>query len=140
MQDGIVALGKAHARSAPFLNSLSMVALETVLVLVWLNTECPHHRDWNVCPFLHSLVCRGYLVSSCSDFFKPPSACQNVGQLSFLLCLPVSSFCSKRHRSAGKGPYALCPVSQQSPKGWPLNSTNVCLVEHKLFPTSEDGI
>ena len=38
-QDGIVALGKAHTRSAPFLSSLPKVALETVPIFVWLNTD-----------------------------------------------------------------------------------------------------
>ena len=38
-QDGIVALGKAHTRSAPSLSSLPKVALETVPIFVWLNTD-----------------------------------------------------------------------------------------------------
>ena len=52
---------------------------------------------------------------------------------------PVSSFRSKLHRSARKGPYALRPISQHSPQGCPRNSTNVCLVEHWSFPTSDGG-
>ena len=36
-QEGIVALGKAHTRSAPSLSSLSKVALVTVPIFVWLN-------------------------------------------------------------------------------------------------------
>ena len=38
-QDGIVVLGKAHTYSAPSLNSLPKVALETVPIFVWLNTD-----------------------------------------------------------------------------------------------------
>ena len=38
-QDGIVVLGKAHTRSAPSLSSLPKVALETVPIFVWLNTD-----------------------------------------------------------------------------------------------------
>ena len=38
-QEGIVALGKAHPRFTPSLRSLRKVALETVLVFVWLNTD-----------------------------------------------------------------------------------------------------
>ena len=38
-QDGIVALGKAHTRSAPSLGSLPKVALETVPIFAWLNTD-----------------------------------------------------------------------------------------------------
>ena len=34
----------------------------------------------------------------------------------------------------------LRPVFQQSPQGCPRNSANVCLVEHRLFPTSEGGM
>ena len=45
-QDGIVALGKAHMRSAPSLSSLPKVALETVPIFVWLNTDCS--RPWRV--------------------------------------------------------------------------------------------
>ena len=37
-QDGIIALGKAHSRSAPSLSSLPKVALETVPICSWLNT------------------------------------------------------------------------------------------------------
>ena len=45
-QDGTVALGKAHTRSAPSLSSLPKVALETVPIFVWLNTD--HSRPWRV--------------------------------------------------------------------------------------------
>ena len=38
-QDGIVALGKAHTCSAPSLSSLPKVALETVPIFAWLNTD-----------------------------------------------------------------------------------------------------
>ena len=37
---------------------------------------------------------------------------------------PVSSFSSRWHRSARKGPYALHPVSQLSPQGCPRNSAS----------------
>ena len=45
-QDVIVALGKAHTRSTPSLSSLPKVALETVPIFVWLNTDRsgPHRR------------------------------------------------------------------------------------------------
>ena len=45
-QDGIVALGKAHTRSTPSLSSLPKVALETVPIFVWLNTD--RSRPWRV--------------------------------------------------------------------------------------------
>ena len=45
-QDDIVALGKAHTRSAPSLSSLPKVALETVPIFVWLNTD--RSRPWRV--------------------------------------------------------------------------------------------
>ena len=38
-QDGIVALGKAHTRSAPSFSSLPRVALETEPIFAWLNTD-----------------------------------------------------------------------------------------------------
>ena len=45
-QDGIVALWKAHTYSTPSLSSLPKVALETVPMFVWLNTDLP--RPWGV--------------------------------------------------------------------------------------------
>ena len=45
-QDGIVALGKAHTHSAPSLSSLPKVALETVPIFVWLNTD--RSQPWRV--------------------------------------------------------------------------------------------
>ena len=56
------------------------------------------------------------------------------------LLLGQRSFTSRWHRSARKGSYTLLPASQKSPKGCPRNSANVCLVEHRLFPTSEGGM
>ena len=50
------------------------------------------------------------------------------------------SFSSRWHRSARKGPYALRPISQQSPEGCPRNSANICLVEHRSFSTLEGGM
>ena len=50
------------------------------------------------------------------------------------------SFSSRWHRSARKGPYTLCPVSRQSPQGCPRNSADICLVDHRLFLTSEGGM
>ena len=43
-QDGIVALVKDHTRSAPSLSSLPKVALDTVPIFAWLNTDCS--RAW----------------------------------------------------------------------------------------------
>ena len=50
------------------------------------------------------------------------------------------SFSSRWHRSARKGPYALRPVSQQSPQGYPQNRANIWLVEHRSFSTLEGGM
>ena len=50
------------------------------------------------------------------------------------------SFSSRWHNSARKGPYALRPVSQQSPQGCPRNSANICLVQHRSFSTMEGGM
>ena len=43
-QDGIVALGKAHTRSAPSLSSLPKVTPETVPIFAWLNID--RSRPW----------------------------------------------------------------------------------------------
>ena len=45
-QDGIVALKKAHTRSAPSLSSLPKVALETAPMFAWLNTD--RSRPWRM--------------------------------------------------------------------------------------------
>ena len=50
------------------------------------------------------------------------------------------SFSSRWHHSARKGPYALRPVSQQSPRGCPRNSAHICLVEHRSFSAFEGGM
>ena len=50
------------------------------------------------------------------------------------------SFSSRWHHSARKGPYALRPVSQQSPQGCPRNSANICLAEHRSLSTLEGGM
>ena len=50
------------------------------------------------------------------------------------------SFGSRGHRSARKGPYALRPVSQQSPQGCSRNSASICLVDHRSFSTLEGGM
>ena len=44
VQDCIVALRKAHTRCAPSLSSLPKVALETVPIFAWLNTD--RSRPW----------------------------------------------------------------------------------------------
>ena len=55
-QDGIVALGKVHTRSVPSLSSLPKVALKTVPIFAWLNTD--RSRPWmggmSAASFLHS--------------------------------------------------------------------------------------
>ena len=45
-EDVIVVIGKAHTCSAPFLCCLPKVALETVPIFVWLNTD--HFWPWRV--------------------------------------------------------------------------------------------
>ena len=50
------------------------------------------------------------------------------------------SFSSRWHRSTRKGPYALRPVSQQSPQVCPRNSANICLAEHRSFSAFEGGM
>ena len=63
-QDGIVALGKAHTRSAPSLSSLPKVALKTVPIFIWLNTD--RSRHWRLecrpLPFSTPLSFRGSVL------------------------------------------------------------------------------
>ena len=65
--------------------------------------------------------------------FVKPSAYSAITSFSF-------SFSSRWHCCARKGPYALRPVSQQSPQGCPRNSANICLVEHRSFSAFEGGM
>ena len=88
-QDGIVALRKAHTRSAPSLSSLPKVALETVPIFAWLNTD--RSRPWRAecrpLPFstplsfwLSMLWCSG--LSVLRKFLKPlnsPATCSSHG-------------------------------------------------------------
>ena len=75
-QDGIVVLGKAHTRSAPSFSSLPKVALETVPIFVWLNTD--RSRPWRMecrpLPFSTPLSvdqCCDALACLCRKFLKP---------------------------------------------------------------------
>ena len=64
------------------------------------------------------------------------------GDWSFYLTNDQSSFSfsSRWHRRAWKGPYALRPVSQQSPQGCLRNRAKICLVEHRSFSALEGGM
>ena len=53
-QDGIVALGKAHTRSAPSLSSLLKVALETVPIFVEHRSFLTLEGGMSAASFLHS--------------------------------------------------------------------------------------
>ena len=67
--------------------------------------------------------------------------CLRRWQSPVFICFGFSfSFSSRWHRSSRKGPYALRPVSQQSPQGCPRNRVNICLVEHRSFSTLEGGM
>ena len=67
---------------------------------------------------------------------------QHQSLLKIICTVSVFSFSlsSRWHRSARRGPYALRSVSQQFPQGCPRNSANICLVEHRSFPTLEGGM
>ena len=97
-EDGIVALRKAHTCSAPSLSSLPKVALKTVPMFVWLNTD--HSPPWRVeyplLPFATPLSFRrSMLWCSCLSMFRSfsslgaPLPCQAAEQMQYLLCLPV---------------------------------------------------
>ena len=49
------------------------------------------------------------------------------------------SFSSRWQHSAREGPNALCPRLSAVPPGLPSKQLNICLVEHRSFPTSEGG-
>ena len=79
-QDDIVVLGKAHARSVPSFSRLPKVALETVPVIAWLNTD--RSRPWRVecwpLPFSTPLSFRRSMLwcsglSMLRKFLKPRS-------------------------------------------------------------------
>ena len=72
-QDGTIALGKAHTRSDPSFSSLPKVALQTVPILVRLNTD--RSRPWRVesrpisfsTPLSSGDQCCDVLACPCSD-------------------------------------------------------------------------
>ena len=94
--DDVVALQKVHTRSAPSLNSLPKVALETVPIFVWLNTD--RSRPWRVeCRrFLSPLLfpsgdqCYDALDCPCSgssSSLGAPLPCQAADQMCMSVCL-----------------------------------------------------
>ena len=87
-QDGIVALGKAHTRPAPPLSSLPKVALETVPIFAWLNTD--HSRPWRV-------ECRPLPLSTPLSFRRSMLWCSGLSVLrKFLKPLSTSALPSYR--------------------------------------------
>ena len=87
-QDGIVALGKAHTCSAPSLNSLPNVALKTVPMFVWLNTDrSPPQR----------VECQPLSFSTPSSFRRSMLWCSGLSILrNFLKLLSTSALPSCR--------------------------------------------
>ena len=97
-QDGIVALGKVHTRSAPSLSSLPKVALETVPIFSGWTQIVLGIGGWNVGRFLSPLLfpsrdqCCNDLPFPCperSSSLGAPLPWQAVDQMWYLLCLPV---------------------------------------------------
>ena len=79
-QDGIIALGKVHTRCASSLSSLPKVALETVPIFAWLNTDrsTPWLMECRPLPFSTSLSFRRSILccsglSRFRKFLKPRS-------------------------------------------------------------------
>ena len=64
VQDGIYALGIAHMRSTPYLESFPNVAFETVplFVLLTMALSCPFKKDRLALPLSTSLSSRRSLV------------------------------------------------------------------------------
>ena len=101
VQDGIVALRKAHMCSVPSLSSLPKVALKTVPIFAWLNTEWQillNLGGWNVGRFLSQLLFPSVdqysdaLACPCWESSLSPRAslfCHAADQMWYLLCLPV---------------------------------------------------
>ena len=92
----------------PSLSSLQKVALETVPIFVWLNTD--NSRPWRVecrpLPFSTPLSFRRSVLwcsglSVLRKFFKPraPLLCQAADQMWYLQCLPV---CVHVHSQSGQ--------------------------------------
>ena len=84
--------------SSPSLSSLPKVALKTVPMFVWLNTDCFWHRreECQPLPFSPPLPsgdqCHDALAYPCSESsscFWAPLPCQAADQMRYLLCLLV---------------------------------------------------
>ena len=77
-QNAIIAFGKANMRSAPSLSSFLKIAIETVTMFVWLNTDRSGQRwvDYRPLPFSTPLSFRLYMLwcfglSMSRKFLKP---------------------------------------------------------------------
>ena len=106
VQDGIVALGKAHTRSAPSLSSLPKVALETVPMFVWLNTD--RSRPWRV-------ECRPLPFSTPLSFRRSALCCSGLSVLrKFLKPLSTSALPSCRPDVISAVLISLLPVPPPS--------------------------
>ena len=97
-QDGIVALGKAHTRSAPSLSSLPRLPSKQCQYLPGWTQITVDLGGWNVGRFLSPLLfpsggqCCDALACPCwesSSSLWAPLPCQAADQMWYLLCLPV---------------------------------------------------
>ena len=104
------------------------------LVQFWFSSACLVQ----FCVF--GSVLRVWFSSPCLVQFSVSGSVLRVWFSSPCLVRFSFSFSSRWHRSTRTGPYALLPVSQLSPQGCPRNSANICLVEHRSFPTLECGM
>ena len=74
---------------------------------------------------LLGLVCKDLNLHSSEFLENDTKMCQKLLKHSSDLISFSFSFSSRWNRSTRKGPYALRPVSQQSPQGCPRNSVNM---------------
>ena len=98
IQDGIIALGKAHMHSALSLSSPPKVAFEMVPVFVWFNAYSSHPRRVECWPFSFSIPLsfrRSMLWCSGLSMFRNSTSlwallpCQGADQMWYLLYSPV---------------------------------------------------
>ena len=114
---------------------LTVFSLPPLQVRQWSGQTVHCFRPLRVSRLTHI----GY-THLCSQHSVPPSRGVSFATVDHIPFAFSFSFSSRWHRSARKGPYALRPVSQQSPQSCPRNSANICLVEHRSFSAFEGGI
>ena len=98
-------------------------------------------KSSSICPYMRYVLSKSVTVKSDIKFHRVRNAiqkyvkkyqnCEHNTQLSKMNQLPVSTFRTRWHYRARKGPYAFSPDFQQSPQNCLRNKTNLCVIKYR---------